>query len=1227
MADVGRNHAFDSGAASAPALVVGLGASAGGIAALRDFFAAVPADSPFSYVVILHLSAEHESRLAEVLQTTVGIPVSQVRSTVTLQRGAAYVVPPNAMLEIADGRLSLQPMVDAEDRRAPVDFFFRTLADSWGPRAVAVVLSGTGSNGSNGLKRVKELGGLTIAQDPEDADYRGMPDNAIASGMVDYVLPAADVPRRIADYHERLRDLHREDPAASTEPDVNAGTREILALLRIRTGHDFTNYKPATVTRRIERRMNVCGVATQPLYVQYIREHPAEAEQLMKELLISVTNFFRDPDVFDVIEQRVIPRLFERKQPSDQVRVWSAACATGEEAYSLAMLLLERASLVPEPPAIQVFATDLDEHAIARARGGLYREADLADVSPERVKRFFQREGASYGIRRELREIVLFAKHNVIRDPPFSHLDLVSCRNFLIYLNRPVQERVLQTFHFALRPGGHLILGTSESTDGSDLFAAVDKNGRVYERLAATSRGSFPLADRVFTEPAVPAVYPRHPEFAAAPQRSPSELHLRLVEEQGPPSLVVTEDHTIVHVSEKATRYLRVSAGEPSRDVLKAIVPELRTDLHSALQTAARQRAPVEIAGAKVGGESSRAITIRVSPVLQAERPPRGYYLVMFEEGGDVSSGPASVQLASPASRREPAFEEELAGLKDQLRATIEQYEAQAEESTAANEELQAMNEELRSAAEELETSKEELQSLNEELTTVNQELKIKIEELGLTNNDFQNLINSTDIGTVFLDRALRVKLSTPRARDIFNLLPTDTGRRLSDITNHLTHDGLHDDVKQVLEKLQMIEREVRSREGRWYSMRIVPYRTSDDRIDGVCLTFHDVTRSYEAEQRARAGEERLRTVVDSAVDYAIFTMTSDGTVDSWNVGAERMFGYAGEEIIGRSVEILFTPEDRAAGIPAVELARAAERGREEDERWHMRQDGTRFYASGVTTRLTEPKPGFAKIARDLTASQQAGIALEQARADLETSVGKRTAELRQEVLRRTEAQEQIAKLLGRLVTAQEDQRARIARDLHDHLGQQLTALRLTLERSRSAARDAAPDELDRATSLAREIDTALDYLAWELRPAVLDHLGLEVALPRLVDEWSAHSGIAATRHVSTNLAGLLSTTAEITFYRVAQEALNNVAKHAQASRVDVLLERHGDKVVMVIEDDGIGFDTSDPAVQHRGVGLIGMRERAALVGAQLQTESSPRKGTAVFLRYDIPAADTAPAP
>jgi two-component system CheB/CheR fusion protein len=1219
MADESTPRRLDaSRSASDPDLVVGIGASAGGIGALGTFFHHVEPGAGISYVVILHLSPHHESRLAEVLQSSTRMPVTQVRETVAIEPDHVYVIPPNKSLQVVDAHLVLSPMTSVEERRAPVDVFFRTLADAYRQRAAAVVLSGTGRNGSSGLKRVKEGGGLAIAQDPHEAEFADMAANAIATGLIDLILPVAAIPRRIAEYARRLRPARGDDEPATPIADDGGPMRELMTLLRARTGHDFSNYKAATIGRRIERRMAVHAVGTLTEYVQFVREQSGEAAALMKDLLIGVTSFFRDPSTFDVLQRRVIGSLFEGKRAADQVRAWCVGCATGEEAYSLAMLLLEQASRQPDSPSVQIFATDLDEQTIAAAREGLYSEADVADIAPERLQRFFEREVPGYRVRRELRETILFAHHNVIGDPPFSHLDLITCRNLLIYLNRTVQEQVIDTFHFALRPGGFLFLGGSESVDGAaGLFVPVDKTAHLYESRGVIGRPPLPPIER----PASPVVPPRRPEDRTPDRVPPGELHLRLLEQFAAPSLVVTDEHMIVHASDRVGRYLVIAGGEPSRDVLKLVRPELRDDLRTALRLAAQQREHVEVRGARVRGDGGAVVNITVRPVLREGTPAQGYFLVLFDEEDAPPSLPG-VQLISPTSSDPPHLQEEPVRVREQLRMTVEQYESDADDAKAANEELQAMNEELRSAAEELETSQEELQSVNEELRTVNQELKITIEELGLTNNDFQNLINATDIGAIFLDKSQRVKLSTPRAQEIFNLLPSDVGRRLSDITSRLDYAALHDDVTQVQERLQSVERQVAATDGKWYVARIMPYRTIDDRIEGVALTFQDVTARREAERRMRISEDRLRALIESAVDFAIFTMNPAGRIESWNPGAERIFGYHAVEIIGQSAEVLFTPEDRAAGVPAQELRTARLTGRAEDDRWHLRKDGSRFYCSGVTTAIGNPNQGgFAKIARDLTARREADAALQRATSQLELRVHERTAELRSEVTRSAEAQERVTMLLRRLVTAQEDERRRIARDLHDHLGQQLTALRMTLERHREqcAAGDGIVD-IDRALAAAREIDAAVDFLAWELRPAALDDLGLAKALPRYLEEWSAHCGVTAHYH-ETGAGPTLSRDAEVVFYRVAQESLNNVLKHAHASRVDVLLERRDSVVTLVIEDDGIGFDPADALVRENGVGLAGMQERAALIDASLQIESAPGKGTTMYLKWVETAA------
>jgi two-component system, chemotaxis family, CheB/CheR fusion protein len=1199
-----------------PRLVVGLGASAGGIEALQAFFSHVAPDSGVAYVVILHLSPERESHLAEILQAVTPMPVVQVGETLSLQPDHVYVISPRTSLRMADGQLTVTAMERPEERRAPVDIFFRTLAEAHGARSVGIVLSGTGADGSSGIRRLKEYGGLTIAQDPAEAAHDDMPRRAASGGLIDYVLPVREMPARLRDYAGQAG---REWPPAAAD-EVADHLRKILAVLRLRTGHDFSQYKRGTLLRRIDRRRHLHALPDLAAYAHLLRERQDEPAALLKELLISVTNFFRDPEAFAAFERQIVPRLFEGA-PS-HVRAWIAGCATGEEAYSVAMLLAEAAGEQPDPPVVQVFASDLDASAVAIARDGLYTEIEVADVSPVRLRRFFDRTAGGYRVRRELRELVLFAQHNLLKDPPFSHLDVVCCRNLLIYLAHSAQERLLETFHFALRPGRYLFLGASESVTGSaDLFMPVDPGARLFESRAAVVR---PLAATTAWPPtmvAAPAVRlaPRPP----TERMSPAELHLELLEQYAPPSLVVTEDHHVMHVSAGAARLLRFGAGEPTRDALRLIHPALRVDLRTALFQAARARAAVRTAAASLPPElGGGRVVIEVRPVLQEGDPARGFFVVLFRDevsdaGGETAGPPTARPEGHDAAGQ---LEEELHGLKGQLRATIEQYETQVEEAKASNEELQAVNEELRSSAEELETSKEELQSVNEELTTVNQELKVKVEELAARTNDFQNLINSTEIATVFLDRQLRVKFASPSVRSVFNLLPLDTGRKLSDITTDLVHDGLYADIDRVLQSLQPLEREVPSKGGLWYLLRILPYRTLDDRIEGVVLTYLDITLRRRAELDVRASEERLRLLIDSVRDYAIFTTDPDGVIASWNAGAQRMFGYDAGEVVGQPFAMLFTPEDREAGVPAEELALARAEGRAEDERWHVRKDGSRIYCSGVTTPLGDSDArGFAKIARDLTASRETQHELEAAHRDLDERVRLRTGELEAEMGERRVAEQRATDLVRKLVATQEDERARMARDLHDQVGQQITALRLSLERLQECCRpdDRAVTEVDRALAIARDIDAGLDFLAWELRPAVLDDLGLVAAASRYVASWSSHLVVPAEFRTAGLGEVRLPVEAETAFYRILQESLNNVAKHAHARRVDVILERHGAAVTLVVEDDGVGFEAAEAAPGR--LGLPGMHERAALAGAVLEIESTPGQGTSVFLRYRLP--------
>lgn len=875
--------ADSSGTQSEQLFVVGLGASAGGIKPLTEFFASMAPDANMAYVVILHLSPEHESNLSAVLQSKTSMPVTQVTTAVSIEPNHIYVIPPSKNLVMEDG--VIRPTEPEPPRGAhTIDLCFRTLAETYGKNAIAILLSGTGADGTLGVGRVKEQGGFVIAQDPDQAEYGDMPRNAINAGVVDLVLPVQEMAAKVLSLRQSSQRLQiAPEPEEVVVPDSDeAVLREVLTIVRLRTGNDFSQYKRPTLLRRIARRIQVNELPNLSSYVDFIHTHPDEVATLLRDLLITVTNFFRDGDAFEALEKEVVPALFIGKGPSDQVRVWSVGCASGEEAYSLAMLLAEYADRLVDPPKLQVFATDIDERAIAEARDGRYPATIAIDVSPERLRRFFTRVGDHYQIKKELRETVLFAVHNVIRDPPFSRLDLISCRNLLIYLNRGMQERVLEIFNFALRPHGHLFLGASESAETApNDFTPIDKRLRIFRRRDMAARPQAPPTLLTGKWPIkIPDVHSN-----AESAISGGHLHQQVVEQLASPSVLVDDNYNIVHISAHAARYLQVSGGEPTHNILKLALPDLQLDLRSALLEVRTREVPdgtrTRAIATHIEGKP-RHVILGVRAVAPSAEDGRGLFLISFEETSDIAPPIEGSAVALSGMETARKLEEELQRTREQLRITVEQYETSTEELRASNEELQAINEELRSATEELETSKEELQSINEELTTVNQEYKEKLEEVGRVNSDLQNLMAAIEIGTIFLDRGLLIKRYTPRIQQLFNITPLDIGRPLRHFTHQLDYPSLSEDADEVLRTLRTIEREVHSSDNRWYLARLLPYRTIEDKIDGVVLTFVDITnrRREEEQLRQRTAELQERSEI---MDMAhVFILDADRRIMMW---------------------------------------------------------------------------------------------------------------------------------------------------------------------------------------------------------------------------------------------------------------------------------------------------------------------------------------------------------
>jgi two-component system CheB/CheR fusion protein len=963
--------------------VVGIGASAGGLQALQTFFAKMPANTDMAFVVILHLSPDHQSSADQIIQRVTQMPVRQVAQTLSIERNTVYVISPAHYLMMNDGYITATPSSRPPGAQVAIDLFFRDLADVHKERAFCVILSGTGSDGAVGLSRIKEQGGVTLVQSPEDAEFDGMPLAAIATQMVDVVLPVAEIPEKLVALWKNSRaiTLPTADPAIRTNPPIterDAAADEqhlldILHQLRAGTGHDFKHYKRATVLRRIERRMQVTAQSDLGRYYDYLQSHPEETKALLGDMLIGVTNFFRDGDAFEALERSVVPKLIQSLQDTvphrEEVRVWSAGCSTGEEAYSLAILMTEHMARERSTARLQVFATDIDERAIAFGRNGVYPEAILTDVPTARLRLNFTNENHQYRIRKDLREKILFAQHSLLLDPPFSQIDLIVCRNLLIYLDREVQREIVQMFHFALRPGGYLFLGNSESIDDClDLFTVVDKRNRIFRAKNAVNplRRTPRIPRSGFPKPAAAAPALPTANNAGTPKVSLADVHLRALGKAAPPSVVIDLDANILHMSEGAGRYLRHVAGEMSRNLLTLAHPDLRLEIRTTLFQAQQSTSVVLSRKVKITLQQLECLVGITAHYYRDEVTENEYVLVLFDEQDVDPQGagghpPTESQVLT-------SLELELQRTKLHLQDTLEQSEVSSEELKASNEEMQAINEELRSATEELETSKEELQSINEELMTVNHELKTKVEETDKVNDYLSNLITSTDIATVFVDRNLRIRWFTPRATDIFSMLPVDTGRSLLDITHRLHYSEMADDATAVFESLNMMEREVSSTDQRWYLARLLPYRSNEDHIDGTILTFIDMTKRRAAEEDLRQSEERLRLVSESTRDFAIIILDEHGLIIDWNMGAELVFGYAKNEVVGLRYDLIFLPEDCTAEVPQAELDCARLNGRSEDERWHKRKDGSRFYCSGEVTLLRgESTQGYVKIARDLT--------------------------------------------------------------------------------------------------------------------------------------------------------------------------------------------------------------------------------------------------------------------
>jgi two-component system, chemotaxis family, CheB/CheR fusion protein len=890
--------------------IVGVGASAGGLEALSQLLAALPETFEMAIVLIQHLAPQHESALPVLLGSVTKLPVVQAAEDMRVEGGRVYVIPPNVQMGIRDGVLHLNPRPTDRSQYNPIDFFFRCLAESAQDRAVAVVLSGTASDGAAGIRDVKAVGGTTFAQRPETAKYDGMPRSAIATGMVDLVLSPSEIAAELAHLASHSFVRRRSEPHAGGHPEVasDSDLARIFAMLRTTSGVDFRHYKLPTILRRLQRRMALHKIASIAGYVRYLEEAPSEALLLYQDILIHVTRFFREPDSFEALADQAFPQIAKVRSGEAPIRIWVCGCATGEEAYSVAIALLEYLGDQAGTFPIQIFATDVSETAIEVARNGLFTDAIAADVSPERLRRFFTRVEGGYRIGKSVRDLCVFARQDLSRDPPFSKLDLILCRNVLIYMNAALQRKLMAVFHYALRPNGFLMLGNAETIGAqSDLFGIADKKHRLYAKRTgeAASAVHFPV-DSVRAAQAAPR---RDATRARDEGRSiQHEANRVILERYAPPGVVVDADLHIVQFRGQTGGYLEPAPGDPSLSVLKMAREGLLYGLRAALQTARKKNVPVRRDGLRVRSNGGWCeVDLEVIPLPVGERH---HYLVLFHETRPAPRASGARRQRKAAARRSAAkpselafaaLQQELAASREHLQSIIQELEAANEELQSANEEILSSNEELQSTNEELDTAKEELQSTNEELNTVNEELHGRNEELSRVNSDLVNLLGSVEIAIVIVASDMRIRRFTPMAERILNLIPADVGRPIGQINPNIDCHDLEALIADSIDRVVSNEREVQDRSGTWYSLRVRPYKNVDNRIDGAVLSLFDVDSERRREHEVRAARDFARAVQD-AVRQPLVVVGEDFRVHSVNRAFCAAFGVLAAQVEGRDV-------------------------------------------------------------------------------------------------------------------------------------------------------------------------------------------------------------------------------------------------------------------------------------------------------------------------------------
>lgn len=906
--------------------IVGIGASAGGLTAFENFFSAIPDDTNHgvAFVVIQHLDPTHQSMLTDLIGRYTRMPVYEVKDGMVVQPNCVYVIPPNSDMILEYGTLQLQEPAKPRGLHLPINLFLRSLALSNLELSIGIILSGTGEDGTLGARAIKDAGGMVMVQSPESSEYDGMLKSAIAAGVADYILPPAEMPAQLIAY---VNQVFGKRPHVA--PKVEDAMKRIFNLIRTKTGHDFSDYRQNTINRRIERRMAITNVNSLNDYVRNLEQNPAEVDALFQDLLIGVTSFFRNPTAFEAFQEKVIPNLFTGKHPDSTIRIWVPGCSTGEEAYSIGILLKEQMEMLKKNFKVQIFATDIDSRAILKARSGVYPSTISIDISPERLNRFFiQDSNGNYRIQKFIRDMIVFSEHNIIKDPPFSKLALLSCRNVLIYMERKLQKKLIPLFHYSLDKDGFLFLGPSETLgEFENLFETLDRKSKIFRKKDVSSG---PLLMGTFIPSRSESGATKKP-LSKAPLESEPQLHelteQTMLQHYNPVGVLVDKRGDILYIHGRTGKYLEIASGKAGpNNILKSAREGLKQELISALQIVVVRKEPVFRSGLRVKTNGDfTTVNLALRPVAAGsdEAGGQNLFLVIIEEvktseqsqiGKDntIGASEGACEKSTDVDTRILELKRELQIKEENLKASNEELETTNEELKSSNEEMQSINEELQSTNEELETSREELQSVNEELTTVNTELQNKVADLSQAVDDMNNLLAGTGVGTIFVDQQMHILRFTPQVTKLINLIPTDVGRPVGHIVSNLRgYDRLEEDIKEVLDTLVPKDIEVQTKKGVWYLLRIRPYRTIENVIKGAVITFTDINEIKRAEEIMKEAKaiRRLAAVVQDARD-AIILQDMEGHITAWNPGAERIYGWSEAETLTMNISSLI-PENR----------------------------------------------------------------------------------------------------------------------------------------------------------------------------------------------------------------------------------------------------------------------------------------------------------------------------